>query len=389
MKWTTHSELKKKLMTRWDSGSLLSEGIAPNNLFPMRLVLKGPTPSELGDQFAAAQDWVQGIVAGFKNTAWVIEWSEINHRQLGRNQLPRALIIPSLEGLARWLGKSTDLQQFINLSNTLLNAFPTLQAWAIKYPHVLLKEKANLPRLMAILQWINTNPKPGIYLRQLSLSGIDTKFIEQHKKLLSEWLDLHLTAEHIVHDSRGINQFTARYGFKDKPAQVRFRILDEAFYIHGIADLMITVEAFTQLNLPIDTVYITENDINGLAFPDVPQAIVLFGRGYGLEFLKNANWLQEKKIQYWGDLDTHGFAILNQCRQYLPQTQSFLMDESTLLAHQAHWSKEQKPTHAVLTHLTEEESRLYQALQNNTFGENVRLEQEFIGFDKVLNKIQG
>ncbi|NOR71388.1 MAG: hypothetical protein GQ532_17115, partial [Methylomarinum sp.] len=33
---------------------------------------------------------------------------------------------------------------------------------------------------------------------------------------------------------------------------------------------------------------------------------------------------------YWGDLDTHGFAILSRLRHYYPQVKSILMDEKTL-----------------------------------------------------------
>lgn len=40
-----------------------------------------------------------------------------------------------------------------------------------------------------LIPWMKAAPKPGIYLRQLSLPDIDTKFIEAHKKLLNEWFD--------------------------------------------------------------------------------------------------------------------------------------------------------------------------------------------------------
>lgn len=387
LKWTTLTDLKKKLLARWEAGRFLSEAIHPVTLFPMRVSIRAPSPSELSDHFADAQHWIQSLVHGSNNTGITIEWQEINHRQLGRNQVPCALLFQSLTEIARWLGKSKELQLYIQQASNLLSAFPELRPWVLKNPHELLKEKDNLPRLMAILQWIITNPKPSIYLRQLSIPGIDSKFIEQHKKILSEWFDLQLTQEMIANEFRGINRFEARYGFKEKPIQVRFRILDEALYLHGLSDLTITTEAFCRLNLAIKTVFITENDINGLVFPNVPEAIVIFGRGYGFDFLVQAHWLKDKQIHYWGDIDTHGFAILNQCRHHLPQTHSLLMNESTLLNHQAHWSKEHKPTSAELIHLSVQERELYQALKNNTYGDNVRLEQEFINYNVFLQDL--
>ena len=68
----------------------------------------------------------------------------------------------------------------------------------------------------------------------------------------------------------------------------------------------------------VQRVFITENEINGLAFPEVPDAAVIFGLGYGLERLAEVRWLRGKAIYYWGDIDTHGFAILDRLRAMFP-----------------------------------------------------------------------
>ena len=59
------------------------------------------------------------------------------------------------------------------------------------------------------------------------------------------------------------------------------------------------------------------------------------------------------------------------------------MDEATLLAHRSQWGTEPDPTSAALTHLTAAEQSLYHSLLNGTFGERLRLEQEFISFASV------
>lgn len=374
-------------MSRWDAGLLLTESIEPSTLFPMRLSIKSPSSTELGSDFSSAQNWTQSLVHAANSAGLTLEWQDINHRQLGRNKLPRALLLSTLSEAIHWLAKNKDLHEFIRHADILLSAFPKLRPWVIKNPHQVLKEKKNLALLMTVLQWISINPQPYIYLRQLSLPGIHTKFIEQHKKILSEWLDLELPPEAITNEFRGTSRFEARYGFRDKPSQVRFRILDSALYINGLSDLMITSDAFCDLNLAIKTVFITENDINGLAFPDHPQSMIIFGRGYGLDFLGKAHWLQNKHVFYWGDIDTHGFAILNECKHHLPHTQSLLMNKITLLNHQTHWTKELKPTYAELPHLSNDETELYVALKNNFYGQNIRLEQEFIRYQDLLDAL--
>lgn len=47
--------------------------------------------------------------------------------------------------------------------------------------------------------------------------------------------------------------------------------------------------------------------------------------------LRDAGWLADCTLWYWGDLDTQGFAILSQLRGYWPQTRSFLMDTFLLV----------------------------------------------------------
>ena len=67
---------------------------------------------------------------------------------------------------------------------------------------------------------------------------------------------------------QGVAAFEQRYGFLAKPAQVRFRLLDPCLYIHGLSDLQIPADEFATLDPPgVEQVFITENDINGLAFP--------------------------------------------------------------------------------------------------------------------------
>ncbi|MGL4340605.1 MAG: Wadjet anti-phage system protein JetD domain-containing protein [Rhodoglobus sp.] len=81
---------------------------------------------------------------------------------------------------------------------------------------------------------------------------------------------------------------------------------------------------------------------------------------------------------YWGDLDTHGFAILDRVRAHLPAARSVLMDRESLLAHQDRWGREPKPTAALLPRLEPAEAALYEDLVSDRYAPAVRLEQERI-----------
>jgi hypothetical protein len=138
-------------------------------------------------------------------------------------------------------------------------------------------------------------------------------------------------------------------------------------------------------------VFITENEVNGLVFPDIPASLVIFGLGYGVQLLGEVEWLKEKTLYYWGDIDTHGFAILDRLRADFPHVQSFLMDHETLLAHRELWVTEEDRYEGALSRLTPPERSLFDDLKHDSLGRRIRLEQERISFGwfwKFLSQAQ-
>jgi len=65
-----------------------------------------------------------------------------------------------------------------------------------------------------------------------------------------------------------------------------------------------------------------------------------------------------------------------------------LMDRATLLAHRLLWGSEPHPETVELTRLTGEEMALYNDLRSGSLGERVRLEQERIGFDYLVDALE-
>ena len=386
--WTSIAGIKAQLLKRWEKGQLLAEAIEATDLFPLRIALKHPSANQLGEDFASARAWVPQFQQAEKNNDCTVEWRIIQHRQLGKNELPVACVFETLEQAVAFIKKIRELRRFIELSETLLVNFFDLKSWLLKTPLEALEHGDDWLKLISVLEWMVANPRPGIYLRQISLPDIDSKFIEQHKRLLSVWLDSLLEPGAVNREYNGVNNFELRYGFLAKPGLIRFRILDENLFIHGLSDLSVTTGEFCRLDLAVDSVFVTENDINGLAFPQLKRAIVIFGRGYGFEYLAQAHWLQNKDIWYWGDIDTHGFAILSQFRKYFPQTQSLLMERETLLSHYAYWVTENRQTLVDLSNLTIEEARLFDDLRYNRIGKAIRLEQEYVSYDTLLRILE-
>jgi len=383
--WTTPADIKAQMLKLWNRGTLLTAMVEGEPLFPFRLTLKGPDSRQLSDRFTEVRDWIAQLTAAAG--PYRILWRTVNHRVLGNNEIPAELWIDTEDDALGLIGKRRAAAEFASMIEHTRELEPALLPWLIRRPLRALELAESWPNMLHLVAWLREHPRPAIYLRQIDLVGVHTKFIEHHRSTLSELFDLALPPETIDATATGTSNFCQRYGFRDKPLRVRFRLLDPALALLPNAtehDITLTEADFARLDLPVETVFITENEINFLAFPPVPKAIVIFGAGYGFQNLARIDWLQTRKLIYWGDIDTHGFAILNQFREHFPLATSLLMERETLLAHRTHWQTEPHPETATLTRLTEAEQALYNDLRENRHGEKVRLEQEKISFELLV-----
>ncbi|WP_298167890.1 DUF3322 domain-containing protein [Acidithiobacillus sp.] len=387
MNWTSAADVRKQLQRLWERGELLRALTADAALFPLRLTLKNPNSAELPEQFAAVRDWICTLTATPKIR---IEWRETRHRVLGVQRLPAALWVDTADDALALISKQPDARRFLAIWTSTAARHPALLDWLHRKPLQALDYAAVWPQLLAVLDWVADHPRPGIYLRQVDIPGIHSKFVEAHRTVLSELCDALLPAEAIAPEYRGVSQFAARYGFLDKTLRIRFRLLDARItLLPGTCcpDITLDAASFSTLDLPVRRVFITENETNFLAFPRISNAIVIFGAGYGWDALSQAHWLGHCTLHYWGDIDTHGFAILDQLRKYFPQVQTLLMDEATLMAHRDFWGEEDKPTIQDLPRLTESERVLYDILRDNRLRPGLRLEQERIRFGRLQDAI--
>ena len=380
MTWTTPADLRTQVQRLWDQGALLRAQLDDEPLFPLPLRLKRPDSKALAERFDEVRQWIRQLQEGEGH--YRLDWQAINHRQLGRNQVPGGAHLDSLDAALALLGKRREAERFAELSRLILDRFPELHDWLARYPLRALEQAEHWPKVLAVLDWFRAHPQSGIYLRQLDIAGVDSKFIEQRRGLLGELLDRVLQAAVLDAEARGVRGFSRRYGLRDKPLLVRLRILDPALAIGALNDLSAPVEQIARLRLDLARVFVTENETNALAFPAHERALVILGQGYALERLGEIPWLHEQPLHYWGDIDTHGFAILDRLRAHLPQAESLLMDRATLLEHQALWGEEpaDKRCTASLGRLTDAEQALYRDLREDRLGERLRLEQEHVRF---------
>ena len=379
--WTTPSDLRKQVLRMWERGKILAAGITGETLFPLNLSMRRPEAQAIGHSFEAVRRWIRELEENSrscKGFGYEIEWADINHRQLGRNRIPSRVTVPTESDALRLIDMEREGRRFRTLAQITTEKLPVLGQWLSRRPLVVLEHAQDWPRILDVLAWFRDHPRSNLYLRQVDIPGVDTKFVEGRKALFSELLDIVLQRNPL--DEAVAQTFEQRYGLRTKPPVIRFRVLDSRIAIAGLSDLTIPASDFAALNIAARHIFITENEVNGLAFPDFAEAIVVFGLGYGVELLHSASWMSGRHIYYWGDIDTHGFAMLDRLRGGFPNARSLLMNRETLMAHRSLWGREDAPCRAALSRLEQDERALFDDLVSNRLGENVRLEQERVSY---------
>lgn len=366
------TELKASLQKKWQRRYLPCGLLDKEHVFPLRVAIKKPTKDYILNNWQS----VKTTVADYQKLSFV-QWQQ-RETPVGKQELPNCLVFNSVFELADWLQKKAELKLYSSLAKKITQAHPNLLNWCLKYPEKILKNQQNWQKLLTVIKWLLKHPTANCYLREISLADIDSKFIEQHKTLLNELTNV------LLPDLTSKN-FEGKFNLKTKPETLRLRFLGQQ-NILGLQDIKAPLNEWQKIelfDLGIEKIFITENEINFLAFPKLKNALVIFGDGYGF-----ANWsswqsLTNLPIYYWGDLDSHGFAILNQLRKQFPQVKSMLMDEGTLLRYSNFWVEEQTPTKAALTELSDQEQVVYQMLSQYNYPKNIRLEQERVDLKMV------
>jgi hypothetical protein len=286
--------------------------------------------------------------------------------------------IDSPEDLSDWIGEGPAWRLAKGRFLSMTGRFPAMaKALSRRWTELANMDEADFIRLGSVVAYLTENPHSGLYPRQLPISGVHTKWLEKSRQKLILGL-----MRSVLGTPRDVRGFHAVLGLKKPPGKLHLRILDPSLRdrVFGLETLTTTVEGLGGLPIQPSTVVIVENLQTGLAFGDLPGTVLFYGHGKNLAFLGDVPWLKGVRAFYWGDLDTHGLAMIGQARSHLPNLRSFLMDRETLLAHHEFWSQSDKVAAKAPDNLTAEETALFEELRDDVHGPRVRLEQEPISW---------
>ncbi|UGB47516.1 DUF2220 family protein [Frateuria edaphi] len=352
--------------------------------WPLRIPLRAPGEQQAGAAWSDFERW-RGLWRQWGGGGDV-RWIERRWPLFGTQSLPDVWLLHGADMVASILGEGERWERAETRFGILASRWPAL-VLRLRRQFDLLADMGgdDYRRLIDMLTWLLAHPQSGLFLRQLPVVGVDSKWLESHLGIIGEWLRLlHPSAE-------AQTDFWVLSGLRRDADRLRLRILDPGLRacVGGLGDIHAPWQQLAALPWPVRRVFIVENKQTGLAFQDLPDAVVLMARGYAVEQLAALPWVrQAQAVYYWGDIDTHGLAILGRLRSHLPQVHSLMMDEATLQAHRELCVTEPDPHRATeIEHLHAHEQAVYHGLTTGRWGVRLRLEQERINWDYVWSRL--
>lgn len=366
--WSTPADIAEKVRRRWDDGTLLRSNGLGLEFDVIDIPLRGPKAVEIGDDLTAARAWINQLDAGrHDDRRYTLIWQTIGGRAVGRNEIPVRAVVATYAQAWAILGVADEVACFDRMLTTA-GEHPTVRDWAVANPHRALRLREEMAGIVAASEWLNMNRDSNRYLREITAPGVDTKFAERHRSVLAAILGVSGTA----------SGFLADLGLRAKPELIRIRPSPGLGLPPQISELALRSAELAELPYVPHVAVVIENEITYLSI-DVPDdGVVIWGKGFEVDRVGRLPWLANADVLYWGDIDTHGFAILDRLRAWLPQARSVLMDRQTLLAHRERWTTDDRPASSSLRRLTMNEQDLYADLVGDALGLKVRLEQERI-----------
>lgn len=306
-------------------------------------------------------------------------------RKHGRQERITRVFIESMKDLLVWVDKQSEFRRLDRSIQRIREQSLPLVQWSIRNWRRLIEVESNLNDLLAVVNYLCKYPRPNCFPRELPIP-VSTKLIEEHPKLLAEWLDIVLP-ETAIHYDFGRDRFAARYGFRERREHFLIRLLDDCF------EKELNCPG-SELSLPLDTIaalpaqnaiaVIVENKTNLLTLPMMERGIAVGGLGHGVAQLFEVAWLEKSAIVYWGDLDTDGFLILAALRRRFSQVQSMMMDRNTLEIFASLITSGNRSNPDIPEELYEFEREAFILCREN----NWRLEQEHIPQRHVIEQMR-
>ncbi|HHY7312020.1 TPA: DUF3322 domain-containing protein [Escherichia coli] len=361
-------ELREKLARQWDSAKLRAERLLSPGNWPLCLPIGKPSTKIFAEQtqrvLQHVQRWRQVAVGH-------VEWEAVSYRASDTPVLMPLRWI--LNSPSEWINAAADpvvSREFRLLEGIIEQVNPIFHPLLVKH-RSLWRHKDPQGVISAATQACRLEPgcAKGLPLRLLSGQGVDTKFIENNISLLTRLLDVRFSGEA---SEQGLTTFLD--AFDESSHWVLVVPLSPGLL--PFKKCRVTTAELAETTLPASQVLVVENEQCLHHLPALSDTIAILGCGLDVQWL-SSSVLDEKRVAYWGDMDSWGLLMLARARRCRPTLDALLMNRELFEQYASH-SAVPEPViakEAVPDGLLNEEADFYRYLTRLPCG---RLEQEFL-----------
>ncbi|WPJ94335.1 DUF2220 family protein [Coraliomargarita algicola] len=360
--------------------------IVGDSVFPLPIRIAKPKTTAPLSEWRAIDSLIRSQSRESLGFGYTIEWATVNSKRHGKNEFPVRLSFASADDFLKYLGAEHEAQAVLANVTRLCEWAPSARTWCAEHLPLMRKPAETIQYAIKLLTYLQANPAPGLYPRQLPVA-VPTKFFEQERPLLSALVQA-FAPECRVQTEGTLEE---QLGLMSKESLIEFRSLDPTIESLPFGHAMATARELAEKAHyfeAFERVIVVENHVPFLTLPHLPKTIAIMGHGFAVSRLGRVGWLAAKHVYYWGDIDLSGFGILAQIRAALPTVESILMDAETFercRAYQQPHSAEQQVSEAQQIYLTAAESAMVRQLQALS---GIRVEQEQIDYTMVQETLR-
>src|SRR5574337_1024257 len=189
--------------------------------WPQTLALGVPTEAEVIADPARVRCWVEAW-HGWHGSG-ELAWETRQWPRLGEQRLPSVLAMPSPDAAADAVGEGQRWRRADARRRALLadlGGTTPLPPSRRVFDALADASEDDFARLCGLLQWALRHPASGLYLRQLPVAGMDTKWLEQRRGWVAE-----LAAAVLPAPATPARDLHALLGLARAPLRLRLRVL--------------------------------------------------------------------------------------------------------------------------------------------------------------------
>lgn len=363
------TELATKLARQWDNADLREQRLTQPQSWPLSLSIGKPRAAVIRNDLNRVRTHLQAWQAC---RIGEVEWHTVSYRDAGDT-----VVVPhcwQLRSPSEWIaatGQTSVAKEYETLNELCRKTDHRYhRLWIRQRSWWRGKQLNEILLASSLADQLEPGCAGGAPLRTLSGIGNDTKFFERNRALLLALLDIRFDGEV---GKLGLEGFLGA--------------MPEGEHWLLMADLDGALLPFEQLRvraseledgapLPGQKFLLVENERCLFMLPKLPGVLAILGSGLNLRWL-SAPIFKDRKIAYWGDMDTWGLLMLSIAKSYHSNLQPLLMTRELFEQYaEGRAVREKSQAKLPMKHtLTKEETDFLNYL---ACLENGRLEQEFL-----------